>query len=198
MSWPLDLGHNAGAPVAQDHQLLVQLVQQTTNAQTTAVAVQNVQIVDQANGNAVLAFGALKDISAVAINLGNGNNTITIDANSFKNVAAPQINLTGGTGTDNLVFDNAGATQWNLTGKDSGTVTGGGVSASFQAVGNLTGAANNADTLTVKAGGTLSGTFDGGRRRLRLARLRQRDASDRDLPDQRRAIGDDHARRPGL
>ena len=157
----LDMSHGA-APVAQDHQLLVQLVQQTTQVQNTSVAVQNVQIVDQTNGGAVLAFGALKDISAVSINLNNTNNTVTIDANSFKDAAAPTIAINGNGNSSNVVFDNAGATQWSLTGANSGTVTGGGVSASFTNVGNLTGAANNDDTLTVQKGGTLSGTFDGG------------------------------------
>src|SRR5690349_6031781 len=78
----LDLSHSPGH-VAEDHQLLVQLVQDTSQTQQNSVAVQNVQIIDQSNGNAVLAFGALKDISAISINAGDGNNTITIDADSF-------------------------------------------------------------------------------------------------------------------
>src|ERR1700749_3119395 len=86
----LDLSHTPGH-VVQDHQLLVQLVQDTTHTDANAVAVQNVQIIDQSNGNAVLAFGALADISAISINTGDGNNTVTVDADTFKNVLAPSI-----------------------------------------------------------------------------------------------------------
>src|SRR5215813_7526318 len=157
----LDLSHTPGY-VAQDHQLLVQLVQETTETQQNAVAVQHVQIVDQSNGNAVLAFGALKDISAVSIDLGAGHNTVTIDADSFKDVVGPAISLNGGDGQNNLVFDNSAATQWALTGKDSGTVSGAGLNVSFSNFADLTGAAGNNDSLSVEAGGTLSGTFDGG------------------------------------
>lgn len=105
----LDMSHGA-TPVAQDHQLLVQLVQQTEQVQNTTVAVQNVQIIDQTTGGTVVAFGALNNISSVAINLGNSGDTLTIDANSFKNVAAPTISVDGGSGNSNLVFDNSTAT----------------------------------------------------------------------------------------
>ena len=159
----LDLSQSPGH-VAQDHQLLVQLVQDTTQTQANSVAVQNVQIVDQSNGNAVLAFGALKDISAISINTGNGNNTVTVDANSFKSVLAPSISLQGGDGQNNLVFDTAANanTQWTLDGKDSGKVDSNGLQVQFNNFENLTGAANNQDTLTVEQGGKLSGMFDGG------------------------------------
>src|SRR4051794_17817944 len=126
----LDLSQSPGH-VAQDHQLLVQLVQDTTQTQANAVAVQNVQIVDQSNGNAVLVFGALSDIAAISINTGNGNNTVTIDADSFKNVLAPSISLQGGDGQNNLVFDTSANAQWALTGKDTGKVEGQGLEVQF-------------------------------------------------------------------
>src|SRR6202035_5420951 len=93
---------------------------------------------------------------------GAGNDKLTIDAQSFGGHTAPAISFDGGAGQNNVIFDNTGATTWSLTGQDAGTVGGNGVTASFRNAGNLTGAANNNDTLTVEQGGTLSGTFDGG------------------------------------
>ena len=90
----LDLSQTPGH-VAQDHQLLVQLVQDTTQTQTNAAAVQHVQIVDQSNGNAVLAFGALTDVSAISIKTGDGNNTITVDAESVQGRGRPADHAAG-------------------------------------------------------------------------------------------------------
>src|SRR5262249_61743141 len=112
------------------------------------------QLVDQSSGNALLAFGSLSDISAISIDLGTGNNKITIDFNSFKDVLGPAISLHGGDGHDNLVFDNATDTQWSLTGKDAGTVSGSGVNVSFSNFDDLTAPAANNDTLTLKTGAT--------------------------------------------
>lgn len=151
---------SAAAPV--DHSLIVQMVQATEQVNNQAVSVQRIQVVDQANNNAVLAFGDLNEISAISIETGAGNNTITIDASSFAGQQAPAISIEGGSGQNNLVFDNTTNTNWQLTGANSGTVSGGGVNATFQNIQDLTGAANNDDTLTVDQGGTLSGTFDGG------------------------------------
>src|SRR5580704_4817816 len=152
--------HDPG-PQAADHSIIVQMVQETQQVNAQTVSVQRVQVVDQ-NNNAVLAFGDINEISAISIAGGTGNNTVTIDAKSFGGHTAPAISFDGGAGQNNLVFDNSTATNWSLTGADAGTVSGNGVSASFQNVGNLTGAANNNDTLTVEKGGTLSGTYDGG------------------------------------
>ena len=150
----------AAQPV--DHSVIVQMVQQTEQVNNQAVSVQRVQVVDQTNNNAVLAFGDINEISAISIAGGSGNNTITIDAASFGGQKAPTIDIDGGSGQDTVVFDNTTATNWTLTGQNSGTVSGGGVTATFQNVANLTGAANNSDTLTVDNGGALSGVFDGG------------------------------------
>ena len=157
----VNLVHDLGAPSA-DHSLIVQLVQQTEQANNQTVSVQRVQIVDQSTNNAVLAFGDLNEISAVSIEAGPGNTTLTIDAKSFAGHSAPAISFDGGTGHSNIIFDNSMATNWSLTGNNAGTVSGNGVTASFDNVANLTGAANNNDTLTVQQGGALSGTFDGG------------------------------------
>ncbi len=156
----VNLAHDTG-PQAADHSVIVQMVQDTQQTNAQAVSVQRVQVVDQSN-NAVLAFGDINEISAISIVGGAGNDKLTIDAQSFGGHTAPAISFDGGAGQNNVVFDNSGATTWSLTGKDAGTVAGNGVTTTFQNVGNLTGAANNNDTLTVQKGGTLSGTFDGG------------------------------------
>ena len=156
----INLAHDAG-PQPVDHNLIVQLVQQTEQVNNQAVSVQRVQVVDQSNNNAVLAFGDLSDISAISIQTGAGNTSLTIDAKSFAGQTAPAISFDGGSGQNNIIFDNSTPTNWSLTGQNSGTVSGNGVTASFQNVANLTGAATSNDTLTVQQGGSLSGTFDG-------------------------------------
>ncbi len=157
----LNLAHETGLlPV--DHSLIVELVNATEQVNNQSVAVQRVQIVDQSNGNAVLAFGDLSQVSAIAIAGGTGNTTLTIDEASFGNTTAPKISFTGGSGQNTVVFDNPGATNWTLTGANAGEVAGGGVDLTFSGVQNLSGAGGGANTLTVDQGGTLSGVFDGG------------------------------------
>ena len=129
----------AATPV--DHSLIVQMVEATEQVNNQAISVQRVQVVDQANNNAILAFGDLNEISGISIETGAGNNTITIDASSFAGQKPPTISIDGGSGQDNLVFDNTTATNWQLTGANSGTVTGAGVTATFTNIANLTGAA---------------------------------------------------------
>ena len=71
--------------------------------------------------------------------------------------------MTAAAGKTIVVFDNStNNTSWQLTGQNSGTVSGAGVTAAFQNVENLTSGTANANTLTVEQGGTLSGVFDGG------------------------------------
>jgi len=156
----INLAHDAG-PQAADHSIIVEMVQETQQVNAQTVSVQRVQVVDQSN-NAVLAFGDISEISAISIVGGAGNDNLTIDTQSFAGHTAPTISFDGGAGQNNVIFDNTGATTWSLTGQDAGKVSGNGVNASFQNVGNLTGAANNNDTLTVEQGGTLSGLYDGG------------------------------------
>ncbi|MDB5639373.1 MAG: hypothetical protein JWP51_4281, partial [Bradyrhizobium sp.] len=110
----VNLTHDAG-PQPVDHSLIVQLVQQTEQVNNQAVSVQRVQVVDQSNHNAVLAFGDLNEISAVSIAAGAGNTSLTVDAKSFAGLAAPTISFQGGTGQDNNIFDNTTATNWSLT-----------------------------------------------------------------------------------
>ena len=157
----LNLAHDLGAPPA-DHSLLVQLVNATEQINNQTVSVQRIQILDQSNGGAVLAFGDIGEISAVSIIGGAGHDKLTVDANSFAGAKTPSLAFVGGNAQDNIVFDHSGATSWKLTGADSGTVTGGGVTLSFQNAGVLTGAGLGANTLTVETGGRLSGVFDGG------------------------------------
>ncbi|MDR3372280.1 MAG: LEPR-XLL domain-containing protein, partial [Ancalomicrobiaceae bacterium] len=157
----LNLAHDLGAPPA-DHSLLVQLVQVNELVNHQSVSVQRIQIVDQNNGGAVLTFGDLGEISSVSIVGGSGHDSLTVDAKSFAGTKAPTISFSGGNQQDTVIFDTSAPTQWTLTGADSGAVSGGGVTVSFQHVGNLVGAGGADNTLTVEAGGALTGVFDGG------------------------------------
>ena len=83
-----------GALAHQDHSLVVQMVTQTEQVNQTSQNVQRVEVVDQAQNNAVLAFGDLSVITQVNI-VGNAQSTntdtITIDANSFGAVTLPAV-----------------------------------------------------------------------------------------------------------
>jgi hypothetical protein len=66
--------------------------------------------------------------------------------------------IVGGNGTDTLTGDN-GANTFNITGSNSGSVTG--VTGGFSAIENLTGGTST-DNFTLSDGGTLEGTIVGG------------------------------------
>ncbi len=104
-------------PGQQQHDLLVQMVTDTVQTGTQTQAVQRVQVVDQDNGNAVLALGDLSVVSQVSIIGGTGNNTLTIDADSFGAQALPTVSFQGGSGQNALVIDHSavpGATPGDL------------------------------------------------------------------------------------
>ncbi len=64
----------------------------------------------------------------------------------------------GGSAADTLTGPN-NATQWNLSGPNSGNVTIGSATIQFTAIENLTSGAGN-DTVIVEGGGSLSGTLN--------------------------------------
>lgn len=72
-----------GALALQDHSLVVEMVTSTVQVGTSTQAVQRVEVVDQAQNNAVLAVGNLSVITQVNIT-GNAastnNDTVTINA----------------------------------------------------------------------------------------------------------------------
>jgi hypothetical protein len=120
------------ALAGQDHNLVVEMVNATVQVGNTAQNVQRVEVVDQANNNAVLAVGNLSVIKQISI-VGDANSahndTVTINLDSFGGHAAPAVAFQGGGGTNTLVFDptaspGGASEQWQLTGAKSGTATG--------------------------------------------------------------------------
>ncbi len=147
-----------GALALQDHSLVVEMVTSTVQVGTSTQAVQRVEVVDQAQNNAVLAVGNLSVITQVNIT-GNAastnNDTVTINADSFGGLALPATTFVGGGGTNSLVIDHNAAPGsaselWTLTGPKSGTATGA-ANVSFFNVNNLVGGAGT-DILTSTAG----------------------------------------------
>ena len=129
-----------------DHDILVQMVQATEQVDAQTVSVQRVQLVDRANGGAVLAFGDLNEISAISIFGGSGKDTLTIDATSFAGVDAPSMSFDGGGGRNQVIFDTTANANWSLTGANAGQVSDGHIALSFK----------NATDLSVTAMGLLT------------------------------------------
>jgi len=80
---------------AHAHDLLIQMVNDTVAVGWRTQTVQRVQVVDQTSGGAILAVGDLSEISAVAIGVTSGSDTITLDLNSFGSFAAPKLSVQG-------------------------------------------------------------------------------------------------------
>ena len=103
-------------------------------------------------------MGGLGDDTLVGLDTGGtwtltGPNTGTLNGLSFSRIET----LQGGTGTDTL-FGPAIDTNWNITASDEGEVAG----VWFRGIENLNGAANNQDTFSFEAAGSLSGLLEGG------------------------------------
>ncbi|WP_374627707.1 LEPR-XLL domain-containing protein, partial [Devosia sp.] len=92
-----------------EHQLLVRLFDDIVRTETETVTVKRVQIIDQTDGGRVLAFGDADTITSVAIAGNAGNDTLTIDVDSFGATVLPAISFDGGDGSDRVVFDSSSA-----------------------------------------------------------------------------------------
>ena len=69
---------------AVDHEILVRLIEEVETINNVATTIQRVQVIDQTDGGKVLAFGDLSTINSTSpINGGAGNDTLTIDEDSF-------------------------------------------------------------------------------------------------------------------
>ncbi len=164
----------AAAPDRQDHDLLVRMVEETQTVDQQSVTVQRVEVVDRNDADAVIATGDLSAIGAVSIASGTGSEVLTIDIDSFGDLAAPVISYFAGdaAGTDSLVLQTSDAAVWRLDAAGGGTIGGpdftidfAGVEALFGGVGQdtLVGSAGHTDWLIDGAGaGNVSGlTFSG-------------------------------------
>ncbi len=132
------------ASVAHDtqaHDVLVQMVNETVMVGAQAQTVQRVQVVDQTSGGAILAVGDLSEITAVAISIPSGSDTITLDANSFGALAIPKIQVQGDGLTALAIEHSAGNLDWQVNGDGSGGVTGANLAVSFTGVSALDGGA---------------------------------------------------------
>ena len=159
----------------QDHDVLVRMVDQTVQVGAHSQVIQRIQVIDAAHGGAVLAFGDLSSISAISIQGGAGNDTVTVDADSFGQNTIPTLNIDGGGGINSLVIDHSSQPlNWQIDGQGDGSVNTPGASGSpapwlnFSNVQSLTGGAGF-DTLsgpatntTWQVTGTNSGTVQTG------------------------------------
>lgn len=88
-------------------------------------------------------------------------NLQTSKAPGIGGVFADISNFVGSAGSDTLIGPNA-TTQWNITGANAGSVSGGSVTNdAFSSFENLTGGSGD-DTFSIYDGGSLSGNLDGG------------------------------------
>jgi hypothetical protein len=145
-------------PANTPHDVIVQLINETTttNGQTTTQP--QVEIVAANNPNQVLASAALSQISSVSIQGSNSADQVTINAASFAGVqAAPTISFAGGGGSETLAISNSTTSQnsqpqassWFIDSDANGTDSGhilGSVNVTFSGVNTLQG--SGADSLT--------------------------------------------------
>ncbi|WP_189510130.1 LEPR-XLL domain-containing protein [Mesorhizobium sp. M1D.F.Ca.ET.043.01.1.1] len=111
--------------------------------------------IDAVGAGGALTYNFLHPDVKLTIDAGAGDDTIVHDG--FETALAGKILLSGGAGSDAVTGPPANTT-WNITGRDSGSVSG----VSFVEVENLRGSADNEDTFFVSAGGVMSGVMDGG------------------------------------
>ncbi|NGP18571.1 LEPR-XLL domain-containing protein [Devosia chinhatensis] len=149
-----------------DHDILVRMIEEIEKTGTTSNVIQKVEIIDQAQGGKVLAFGNLSTISGSTITIrgGAGNDVFRIDEDSFGSAAIPSVAIDGGGGSDTIVFDTSDSAEWRLDGANAGRVgtTVRPTLLTFSEVENLRGSDGNIDVFKIASGGSLSGKIDGG------------------------------------
>ncbi|MBC8509922.1 MAG: hypothetical protein H8D34_34165, partial [Chloroflexi bacterium] len=91
----------------------------------------------------------------------NSNQVVKLEADEDGDVDVESITVDGLGGTDTLKGPDDGAT-FNINGANSGDLNSGDQTISFEGMENLQGEVDNKDTFIVLAGGTISGTVDGG------------------------------------
>jgi hypothetical protein len=116
-------------------------------------AANGVTAIDSAGTQGFTSLRISNPLSSLTIDAGEGDDTVRIGALDTGLAAA--VVLLGGSGNDTLVGADQSNT-WLITGQNAGSVNG----ASFAEFENLTGGAG--DDRFVFAGGTISGTIDGG------------------------------------
>ncbi len=152
----LIIDQSAGLAALQSHNQLIQMVNEVSGLTSS----QHIQVVDVAT-HTVVADAPVANVSSINIKEGNGNDVLTIDAASFASASVPSISFIGGGGNNSLIINASGATNWDVSGTNSGKATGA-VNVAFQGVQNLQGGTDNNDTFVIESGGKLTGGVDGG------------------------------------
>ncbi|NMT64999.1 LEPR-XLL domain-containing protein [Marinobacter orientalis] len=147
---------------SRDHDVLVRMVSEVNAASNeNHLPTNRLQIIDLSNNNALLGSADVDTLSAVTLNLGDGDDRVLVDALSFGDQVIPEINVDGGGGSDELQLRTLSATVWDITGEGSG-VASGPASLNFDGLELLTGSSDNEDTFILHESGSLAGHVDGG------------------------------------
>lgn len=144
-----------------NHDLLVRMQEEMVTVDSTTTVVKRVEILDR-DGGQILSFGDLSQITGVSILGGQGNETVSFDAESFDTAVPFSFSFVGGEGTDSVGFATARNTEWTIGSPDTGVASDGFVTVSFAGVEWALGAADNEDTFIIAQDGTMSGGIDGG------------------------------------
>ncbi|MGE5624021.1 MAG: filamentous hemagglutinin N-terminal domain-containing protein, partial [Bacillota bacterium] len=105
-----------------------------------------------------LTLTSVTSAGVVNINFGqSGGSTLTLGTTG--SISGSSVTFTGGAGSDTIIGQTGNHT-WTVTGSNSGTYTDGASTFNFSSVENLTG--NSGNDAFVIAGGTLSGSINGG------------------------------------
>ena len=137
-----------------------------TDAMATATATPSGQMtITNLNGNfydaaSQLYVGYLNfatPTTPLTVSLGDGSSSITLDAIT----GVPEVNINGGAGSNTLISDQGANHIWNITGVDSGNVTGYGSTVNFSNIGTLFGGDQD-DTFVYSQGASEKGVEGGG------------------------------------
>ncbi|MFU8776147.1 MAG: LEPR-XLL domain-containing protein, partial [Roseovarius sp.] len=147
---------------SRNQDILVRMVERAEAASQSGAVVHRLEVIDRADNNAVLSSERLDQVGSVTINLGGGDDTVTLDLASFGAMAIPDIAVDGGAGEDRIVLVTDAAAEWRIDGDGSGQVQSAGAVIGFAGMEWLIGADDADDTFTLGVGGRLAGGVEGG------------------------------------
>ena len=113
------------------------------------------------------AFGV--PATSLTIDLGAGNDVLSIGAGVMAKLTGKAITIRGGDGTNTLTILDDLAGRWDITGINSGTWTTAGATVTFEGFQHLVGAATAAETYGFAEGGAINGSITDGSGLLTIA-----------------------------